>query len=111
MSNIKSLADQLRSTIADPLVPAPKGTRKEKKHETSLPETSILTKLRAFDNADHKSMVHVRFDKRTAQTLNHFKMATGIDVTKVVAFAVKNLMEQHSDIKSIAKQYIQNLEL
>jgi len=55
--------------------------------------------------------VHVRFDEKTVQTLNHFKMATGIDVTKLVAFSVQELFERHPELKSIIKQFIQNVTL
>jgi hypothetical protein len=55
--------------------------------------------------------VHVRFDSKTADTMNKFKMATNIDVTKFVAFAVKNLFETHPELKTIIKQFIQNTEL
>lgn len=111
MGNIKSLADQLRSKIAEPGVHSSKPEKNQTKKEVPLVDAQIVKAIMAYDNADHKSMVHVRFDKKTSQTLNHFKMATGIDVTKLVAFAVKRLLEQQPEIKSIVKQYIQNLEL
>jgi hypothetical protein len=43
--------------------------------------------------------------------MNQFKMATGVDVTKLVAFSVQQLFERHPELKSIIKQYIQQLEL
>jgi hypothetical protein len=70
-----------------------------------------MKKLLAYDNSGHKNMVHVRFDQQTVKTLNHFKMATGIDTTKLVAFSVQQLFAEHPELKSIIKQFIQNVSL
>jgi hypothetical protein len=43
--------------------------------------------------------------------LYHFKMATGVEVTRLVAYAVRHLVDQNPEIKTIVKQYIQKLEL
>ena len=104
MSEIKSLADELRSRINAQSVP-----KREKKKPPDIPE--ILEVIRAYDNRDHKSLMHIRFDAQTVQTMNQFKMATGVDVTKLVAFSVQQLFEKHPELKSIIKQYIQQLEL
>jgi hypothetical protein len=56
-------------------------------------------------------MVHARFDEKTVQLLNHFKMATGVDVTKMVAFAVRRLFAENPELKLIIQQFIQNLQL
>ena len=104
MSEIKSLADQLRSKINQQ--PTPK---REKKKPPDTP--AILEAIRAYDNRDHKSLMHIRFDAQTIQTMNQFKMATGVDVTKLVAFAVQQLFEKNPELKTIIKQYIQQLEL
>ena len=97
MSDIKSLADQLRNNISRQDKPPP------------VPE--ILERIRKYDNRDHKGLMHIRFDGGTIKMLNQFKMATGVDVTKLVAFSVHHLFEQHPELKSIIKQFIQQLEL
>jgi hypothetical protein len=112
MSAIKSLADQLRTNIngqATAPQEQPAKVRREKKKPPDIPE--ILDALRAYDNRNHKSLVHTRFDLQTLKTMNQFKMATGVDVTKLVAFAVQQLFERHPELKTIIKQYIQQLEL
>ena len=112
MSEIKSLADQLRSKIAKPDTPAvaeaPAEKKKEKRTAIVPP---IVELLRAYDLADHKNMLHVRFETQTAQMLYHLKMATGIEVNKVVGYAVSQFLEQHSELKTIIKQHLQKLEL
>ncbi len=111
MSEIKTLADQLRSKINGQAVPneAPVKLKREKKKPPDIPE--ILELLRAYDNRQHKSLMHIRFDTQTVQTMNQFKMATGVDVTKLVAFSVQQLFQQHPELKVMIKQYIQQLEL
>ena len=56
-------------------------------------------------------MLHVRFETQTAQMLQHFKMATGIEVNKVVGYAVSQFLDQHPELKTIIKQHFQKLEL
>jgi len=97
MNEIKSLADQLRNNINGQAKPPP------------VPE--ILERIRKYDNRDHKSLMHIRFDGDTIKMLNQFKMATGVDVTKLVAFSVHYLLEEHPELKSIIKQFIQQINL
>jgi hypothetical protein len=112
MSEIKSLADQLRNSINKPVTAAADPPAAEKKKEKKIVNAPpIIEALRAYDLSDHKNMVHVRFETQTAQTLHHLKMATGIEVNKVVAYAVKQLLNQHPELKSIIKQHLQKLEL
>ena len=123
MNEIKSLADQLRSKIAQgtasgpvigpvPEVVASKKNGKVKAASKSPPDVpEILQAIRDFDIAAHKNVLHVRFDPRTAQMLGRFKMATGTEITKLIAFSVHHLFEQHPELKSIIKQFIQDLEL
>jgi len=112
MNEIKSLADQLRNRIAKSEVPPAETPPIPKKKEKKAQETPpILDRLRTYDLADHKSMIHVRFENPTAQLLHHLKMATGIEVNKVVGFAVKQFFEQHPELKSIVKQYLQTIEI
>lgn len=112
MNEIKSLADQLRNRIAKSDAPAvEKPPPQKKKEKKALESPPILDKLRAYDLADNKSMIHVRFENPTAQLLHHLKMATGIEVNKVVGFAVKQFFEQHPELKTIVKQYLQTIEI
>jgi len=85
--------------------------KSEKLPATTLVHDTVIRSLFAYDNSDHKSMVHVRFDKQTVDLMNKFKMATGVDITKFVVFAVKYFFETNPELKNIIKQYIQNTEL
>ena len=124
MSDIKSLADQLRSKMKEPADKTPitpiKGKAKKEKTANARevnpkshapPETPlILDDIRAYNNTGHKSMVHVRFDVKTLQAMNQFKLATGVDVTKLVAYSVCQLFKLHPELKIIIKQFFQKLD-
>jgi len=84
---------------------------KEFKPGSILNHDTLLQSLWAYDNSDHKHMVHIRLDKQTIDLLNKFKIATGTDITKFVAFAVKHLFETNPDLKTIIKEYLKNTEL
>lgn len=107
MENMKSLADQLRQELIKPAV---KQGKKQRKAEKRF-QAAILQAIITYDTSINKSMVHVRFDEKTVRTMNHFKMATNVDVSKFVAFAVKHLLDTQPDIKTIIKDFIQNNDL
>jgi len=111
MGNMKSLADQLREELGRPGAKTEKAVKSEKKAKLKEVNYPILEAIKNFDYSLHKSMVHVRFDDKTVRTMNQFKMATGVDVTRLVAFAVAKLLETTPEIKTIIKQFIQNQEL
>src|SRR5690242_7711818 len=83
MSEIKTLADQLRSRMAQPDTPPVEQPVSRKKSPKAAVVPQIVELLRAYELNDHKSMVHVRFDAKTAQVLHNFKMATGVEVTRL----------------------------
>lgn len=111
MTKITSLADEIRNRIAQPLAETQEQPKVTKTRKAKSEEAEILQLIRAYDNSNHKSLVHVRFDEQTAKTLNHFKMATGVEVTRLVAFAVKQLFEGNPELKATIKQFIQNMTL
>lgn len=110
---MKSLADQLREKIVKPAgkpagdKPGPT-TGNIKKPLKKASEEPILQALTDYDNSNHKTMVHFRFDKQTVDFLNQFKIATGVDATKFVAFSVRHFIEAYPELKTIIKQFIQN---
>lgn len=83
----------------------------ERQADKLLIHDTVVRSLYAYDNSDHKNMVHVRFDSQTVDLLNKFKMATGTDITKFVAFSVKYLFESTPELKNIIKLYLQNTKL
>lgn len=109
MSEIKSLADQLRSRMAKNETPE---RPVSKKKTGKLPETpKIIDLLREVDISANKTLMHARFDAQTAQLLHHLKTATGIEVTRVLFYAVKQLLEQHPDIINVVKEHLEQFSL
>ena len=120
MSEIKNLVDQMRSKIKESDVPGAAGKAKKDK-TVPLKEVSpkshappvvpdILQAIRDYDNTNDKSVGHARFDSKTLQTMNQLKLAAGIDVTRLVAFAVDHLLQLHPELKTIIKQFFQKLD-
>jgi len=113
---MKSLADQLREEMVKPgnktfekKTPGSSVKTKKSKNETvKPPDVPILQLLSDYDNSDHKTMVHFRFDKQTVDFLNQFKIATGVDATKFVAYSVRHFIGLHPELKTIIKEFIQN---
>lgn len=109
MSEIQSLADQLRSRIAKTDAPQKPAIKKK---TGKLPETpKIIDLLREMDISDNKTLMHARFDAQTARLLHHLKTATGIEVTRVLCYAVKQLLEQHPEIKTLVKEHLEQFAL
>lgn len=116
MSEIKSLADQLRQTMT--AGPANKSTALEKSAKKAVrikpkskPPPLILQEILDYDTSANKAMVHVKLDPDTAKMLTHFKMATGVDNIKVVAFSVRHLFATQPELKTFIKNFILNFEL
>jgi len=109
MNEIKTLADQLRSRMAKP--DTPEKVKPKKKSGKLAITPPIVDLLRGYDIKDHDSMVHVRFNRQTAQMLHHFKMATGVEVTRLISYAVDKLLELHPEIKVIIKEHLENFDL
>lgn len=103
---MKSLADQLRSKMAKPDTPD-----KKKKNNQPVDIPQVIELLRDFDINGNKTLVHARFDPQTAQLLHHFKMATGIEVTRLICYAVRQLLDQHPEIRAVVREHLKNIDL
>ena len=108
---MKSLADQLREQLVKPADEKKKAGKAEKSTKSLPARPAIMEAIIAHDTTGHKSMVHTRFDEKTVGTLNQFKMATGVDLNKLVSFSVKHLFDTYPELKTIIKQFIQNTEI
>ena len=108
---MKSLADQLREQLVKPKAKKTGAEKPASKVKAKETESAVFAAIIAYDNSLNKNMVHIRFDEKTVRLMNQFKMATQVDVTKLVAFSVKHLFETYPELKLIIKQFIQNTEL
>lgn len=111
---IKTLADLLRNKIAEPIIVdehKPRVIEKDTKNQTSnSQEEEILNSIRAYQNTG-KNMLHPRLDEKTVRMLSQFKIATGVDMNKMIAFSIDYLFAQNPGLKQIIKTSLENFEL
>jgi len=69
----------------------------------------ILDRIKGYNKAGDRSLVHVRLDDHTILLLNQLKLATGIEMQKMIAFAVTELIRQHPELRTIVKQFLQKI--
>jgi hypothetical protein len=111
MNEIKTLADQLRSKMAKPDTPE-KQAKSAKKKDARPPDIpKIIDRLRELDVSSNKTLIHARVDEQTAQMIHHLKIATGIEVTRLICFSIRHLFEQYPELKTIIKNHLEKFEL
>ena len=107
MSEIKSLADQLRNRMSQPGAaekPAPK------KKPAVVPENpAVIELIRALDTTACRTLIHARFDEPTVQLIHQLKMATGIEVSRLLLYAIRQLLEKHPEIRAVVKAHLDRL--
>ncbi|RZJ23706.1 MAG: hypothetical protein EON51_02170 [Acinetobacter sp.] len=122
MNDIKSLADQLRNKIAEPnkdnVIRAPSSIKKSNEivdiDPISTPpenEVEILLAIKSFEYSNGKNMLHPRVDDKTIKILNQFKIATGVDMNRTIAFSIHFLFAKNPELKTIIKKSLENFEL
>jgi hypothetical protein len=111
MSEIKTLADQLRSKMAKPDTPE-KTVKVVKPKSTKPPDIpGIVSAMRDLNVSANKTLIHARVDAQTAQMIHHLKIATGIEVTRLICFSIRQLFDQNPELKSLIKAHLANFEL
>ena len=114
MSEIKTLADQLRSKMAKPDIPEKQVKEiKVVKPRTARPPDipKILSLMRDLDVSANKTLIHARVDAQTAQMIHHLKIATGIEVTRLICYSIQALFDQNPELKLLIKAHLANFEL
>ena len=117
--DIKCLADALRKTIGEPARKA--GTMKgEIKDDASKGQKQtqdfsrvikLIENIQVFDCSSNKHMLHPRLDSKTISLLNGFKLATGIDMNKVISFSIDAFFASNPELKKYIKHTLNNIEL
>jgi len=117
---IISIADELRRSI---LAPAERVVErsgrteaaskikeiKEKKPINKAP--GIIDAMNEYDCSGNTHMLHPRLDARTVKLLNSFKLASGIDMNRFIAYSIHYLFLQHPELKTYIKHSLENFEL
>ena len=111
MSEIKTLADQLRSKMAKPELPekAAKPAKPRSAKPRDIPE--IISLLRGLDVSANKTLIHARVDAQTAKIIHHLKIATGIEVTRLICYSIQALFDNHPELKDAIKAHLENFEV
>ena len=121
---IISIADELRRSISLPsegkldedlksghlngISPKEKPVKNKKIFSAAA---EILEAMTAFDCSGNTHMLHPRLDVKTVKLLNSFKLASGIDMNRFIAFSIYHLFQQHPELKTYIKQSLENFEL
>lgn len=122
MSDIKSLADELREKIRSQDV---KNTLTPERVEEDIVEKA--KRPRSFNAADKEisalfnaldgyelcgsDKMLIRLDTRTTNLLKQLKLAKGIDMNKFIAYSLNNFLEQHPWLSSYIKETLKNTDL
>lgn len=69
----------------------------------------IIDSIKAYDKTGDQRVVHIRLDDQTALLLNQLKLATGLEMQRMVAFAVSELIRQHPELRTIVKHFLQKI--
>lgn len=122
MSDIKSLADEIREKIrlqdaknsVTPEKVKEKSPEKPKKHPflkaTDKEISNLFNALEAYELCGSDKML-IRLDTRTTNLLKQLKLAKGIDMNKFIAYSLQNFLEQHSWLSSYIKETLKNTDL
>lgn len=104
MSEIKSLADKLKHKLsqekqaAEFSIPQPREPESIPIKEIPKAEekriTQFISSLEKF-KMDGQEKILIRIDKRTMLTLRRLKLATGIDMTRLIVFALSQFLKSH----------------
>jgi len=121
-TQMKTLADELRKSIGTgqvtPSNKDPVAGVAVKKQDTVKSEAAakgkkaldIISRIREFDCSDQKHLLHPRIDGRTVALLGRLKLASGLDMNRVIAFSIVYLFERHPELKSFIKESLENFE-
>jgi len=122
-TQMKSLADELRKSIGtgevipsnkDPVIGAkekmPDAAKGEAAAAKDKKALAIISQIREFDCSDQKHLLHPRIDGRTVALLGRLKLASGLEMNRVIAFSIAYLFERHPEIKSFIKESLENFE-
>jgi len=121
MSEIKSLADQLKSRLeqqrglseSPPVKPEiEKSNVKDSEIKKPVVDSkrlkSFLSALREF-NMDGQEKILIRIDKRTMSKLRQLKTASNIDMSRVIVFSLDRFLKSHPWLNEYISQTLKNM--
>lgn len=120
MSQIKSLAEQLKSKLEEQkgILPKPSGNpakeqpAEKKTGKKSTPDTGAIAKfiesLQDFP-MDGQEKILIRIDKRSMNILRGFKVASNVDMTRVIVFSLHQFLKSHPWLSDYISQTLNTM--
>lgn len=118
MSKIKSLADQLKSKLEEQkdvseeknngVVKENKSLVTPKKTRGAEANTKLIQSLQDFQMEGQEKIL-IRLDKKTLHLLKRLKLATNIDMTRVIVFALHHFLISNPGLNQHISQTLNNM--
>ena len=120
MSKIKSLAEQLKSKLEEQKGVWPKSQKDLSTDKPITTETSsstvidskrlakLIESLRDFPMEGQEKIL-VRLDKRSMNMLRRFKVASNIDMTRVIVFSLHLFLKSHPWLNQYISQTLNSM--
>lgn len=120
MSQIKSLAEQLKSKLEEQKGilskssgnPAKEKPAEKKTGKKSTPDTGAIAKfiesLQDFP-MDGNEKILIRIDKRSMNILRGFKVASNVDMTRVIVFSLHQFLKSHPWLRDYISQTLNTM--
>jgi hypothetical protein len=121
MSEIKSLADQLKTRLEEQKglsgkYPGSHAEGKPGRNETKAKTVAVdprrlasfLSSLKEF-NMDGQEKILIRIDKRTMSKLRQLKTASNIDMSRVIVFSLYHFLKSHPWLNEYISQTLKNM--
>jgi len=122
MSEIKSLADQLKSRLeeqkglSERTLPVESDGKKTDANDSKAKKPAVDNKrLRSFlsaledFNMDGQEKILIRIDKRTMSKLRQLKTASNIDMTRVIVFSLHQFLKSHPWLNEYISQTLNDM--
>jgi hypothetical protein len=121
MSQIKTLADELRETIKkdghpDKEIADGMSTVKQKpknkltKKPPDIKLDTLFESILTFELTGREKLL-IRLDDRTVFLLKQLKIAKAIDMNKLIAFSLQHFLSTHPELIEYVKENIKTIDL
>ena len=120
MSQIKSLAEQLKSKLEEQkgILPKPSGnpasekpTAKKAGKKPTLDTDGIAKFIQSLQDfpMDGQEKILIRIDKRSMNILRGFKIASNIDMTRIIVFSLHQFLKSHPWLSEFISQTLNTM--
>lgn len=90
---------------------ARQGVNKNIQQKKEGGEPDIIKRIKDYEKGNEPYMLHIRVNERTYHLANQITAATKIPVSKLMGFAMLELMEKNPELEEAIKKHLKSLEL